>query len=416
MSSIIVCDHCGARFRGNENLYGRKVKCARCGQSFVAQAQDDDRVLDDKPPPVQTASPRQIPEPRSTPSESDTAGQAAQPQEGLRGIFNEIRALKINRRTIIALGLPLLVIAVVLGLLFGAGGSSSIDIRKVSANPAEYAGQVLRSPAIMEGDCAFRGIGSVGAAPLMLYVPAELEDKAFNVDTSVGRSDHVIVEYRIWTDKERNDIETWVLRENALEETLRSQLNERLADYSASKASRMTDSEIQEREHEAYLKAREWEDAKLYDLWASYKDRGWQAFQVDHSSVHYQTFASAFEDALYDLKYARDYDVEPNTPEYDQVVADITLCEQLRTQFEEEYQTIHQEMEERSKSFSREAVYAQYEQEDALAAQVTSEFQQEAQARRQQFVQEANAYFNKEYGHDYPGEGWDGILLNVKVP
>ena len=39
MFFIAVCDHCGAKFRGNEQLSGKRVKCPSCGKSFIAEVQ-----------------------------------------------------------------------------------------------------------------------------------------------------------------------------------------------------------------------------------------------------------------------------------------------------------------------------------------------------------------------------------------
>jgi hypothetical protein len=71
------------------------------------------------------------------------------------------------------------------------------DIRKVTADPALYAGATLKSSAIIDTPGFFRGVGAMDADPLRLMMSQELNAKAVSIWRSVGRHGAIIIKYRI---------------------------------------------------------------------------------------------------------------------------------------------------------------------------------------------------------------------------
>ena len=84
------------------------------------------------------------------------------------------------------------------GLLNRVGVATAMtDIRKVIANPEAYAGQTLKSKAIVDGPTVYGAPRASKAMPLFLMAERRLEDKAMRILQSIGEYQSVMIKYRI---------------------------------------------------------------------------------------------------------------------------------------------------------------------------------------------------------------------------
>ncbi len=439
MPTKINCPNCNAVLNLPDAAAGKKVRCTKCDTPFVAPAAPSPEATIRPPiavaPLEPTPAPPVIPQP-AAPAQPQVSQPVppADPATGKNGVaglvsatLDDIKAKKLTKRVAIAGGAVLLILVVVLGGIFGGGaaglgGTRSVDIRKVVASPREYAGQTLSSAAIMQDQSCYRGIGSVNSNSLMLIVPDELNRKAYGVMTAIGEFDHVVVEYRIWSDDEVGDIEKWKGKQKRLEEELSAELEDRLGDYTVNKAGRLSSSELDSRLYAGRMANSEWEIAELTKLAEHYKTYGWKPFQRDDYWGNKTIISQAFHQALSSMNNQRQFYLEAGTPEYEALTAEIEKCERVRAEFEARYEEIQAELAERAKGFDPEPVRAKYAEEDAAARKITEAFEEEADQRRERLIREANEYFNEECGLDFSGPGpsldgnWHGVLVDVNIP
>ena len=186
---IVTCPGCGRKFRTPESNQGRKARCGKCGSSVDIPAEMLLTELIEEP--VEAAFLGGIP---SAPRASGAWPARAVGRSPIRA----------GRPAWVVPVIVVGAIVVIGAVLWGSGvlrqtgiASGTVDIRKVIADPQAYAGQTLKSRVIMYGPEAFRGIGAIDSAPLMLMASPALEDKAENILQSIGEHQAVMIKYRI---------------------------------------------------------------------------------------------------------------------------------------------------------------------------------------------------------------------------
>jgi DNA-directed RNA polymerase subunit RPC12/RpoP len=63
-TSVITCPECGKKFKGREELQGRRVRCPNCGHAFIVQTLVQDKVDSGEPAPRVAEEPPPAEEPR----------------------------------------------------------------------------------------------------------------------------------------------------------------------------------------------------------------------------------------------------------------------------------------------------------------------------------------------------------------
>jgi DNA-directed RNA polymerase subunit RPC12/RpoP len=53
VTAVIACPKCNKKFKGRDELEGKKVRCPACGHGFIVQTLARDKVEPEKPPPKQ---------------------------------------------------------------------------------------------------------------------------------------------------------------------------------------------------------------------------------------------------------------------------------------------------------------------------------------------------------------------------